>query len=198
MIAWHDKQNLSFTALVSAVCLSMVTAGCDDPPGPAGETAKGEVAAAPGRQLVEVEGLSTVELIGLLAHPNELTRTRAHARLHHFLVSDTDHPDYPERLTRFQKFAPHACRAGHEPQTLHILGLFAAQRDISSILVKQCLASDQPRVRATALELAHFSDNRIDAELLAFEPDRETLASYKIALRELGTAAASERLAGLE
>jgi hypothetical protein len=107
-------------------------------------------------QLVAVEGLGTVELIELLAHSNELTRTRAHLELLRYLVVEIDAPEYPDRLTLFHKFAPHACRARHESQTLHILGLFVAQEDISSILIKQCLRSPHARVRATTLELARF------------------------------------------
>ena len=149
-------------------------------------------------QIEEVDGLEVVALIDLLAHPNELTRTRAHLQLHGYLIDETAHPDHAERLTRFHKFAPHACKAGHEAQTLHILGLFAAQEDITSILVKQCLQSPDARVAATALEVAHFSDNRIDQELLAFVPGAETLASYKFALQKLGTAEALARLADLD
>ena len=149
----------------------------------------------PTPQLVPVDGLGTVELIGLLSHPNELTRTLAHQELWRQLVVETGAAEYPDRLTRFHKFAPHACKAGNEAQTLHILGLFAAQGDLSSILVKQCLSSPHPLVRATALELAHFADNPIDETLLAFEPDVATLASYLIALQRLGTAEAVARLA---
>lgn len=149
-------------------------------------------------QLVTVEGLGTVELIALLAHPNELIRTRAHLKLRRFLVEETEHPEFYDRLTLFHKHAPHACKQGHEAQTLHILGLFAAQEDISSILVKQCLRSNSAKVRATALEIAHFTDNRIDEELLAFAPDPETIESYRVALRNLGTAPALKRLAELE
>lgn len=149
-------------------------------------------------QMVTVEGLGTVELIALLAHPNELTRARAHIQLRHHLVEETEAPDYYDHLTLFHKHAPHACKKGHEAQTLHILGLFAAQEDISSILVKQCLRSDFARVRATALEIARFTDNRIDEELLAFVPDAETIASYRIALQNLGTPQARERLAEMK
>jgi len=145
-------------------------------------------------QLVMVEGLGVVDLIGLLAHPNELTRTRAHLVLLRYLVVDTEAPEFMDRFTRFHKYAPHACKAGNEAQTLHILGLFAAQEDISSILVKQCLRSPSSIVRATTLEIAHFSDNRVDDTLLAFEPDAETIASYRIALRKLGTSDALQRL----
>ncbi len=154
--------------------------------------------AEPIPQLVPVVGLGTVKLIGLLGHPNELTRTLAHQELWRLLIVETGAPEYPDRLTRFHKFAPHACKAGNEAQTLHILGLFAAQGDISSILVKQCLRSPHPRVRATALELAHFSDNPVNETLLAYEPDPATLASYRIALRKLGTAEAVARLAALD
>ncbi|MFT5105637.1 MAG: hypothetical protein ACI8XO_004832 [Verrucomicrobiales bacterium] len=153
-----------------------------------------EAVSEPARQLVAVNGLGTLELIALLANPNELTRTRAHQELLHYLVVETDHPEHPDRLTRFHKSAPHACRANHEAQTLHILGLFAAQRDISSILLKQCLRSPHPRVRATALELAHFADNEINEVLLAFDPDPATLPSYRIALRKLDTPEAARRL----
>ncbi len=146
-------------------------------------------------QLVRVDGLGIVELIGLLDHPNELTRTLAHQELWRQLVVETSAPQHPDRLTRFHKFAPHACKAGSEVQTLHILGLFAAQSDISSILLKQCLRSPHSRVRATALEFAHFSDNAVDETLLAFEPDPTTIVSYRIALQKLGTAEALERLA---
>jgi hypothetical protein len=147
---------------------------------------------------VTVEGFGTVELIALLAHPNELTRTRAHAELRRYLVEETEAPEYYDRLTLFHKHAPHACKRGHEAQTLHILGLFAAQKDISSILVKQCLRSESARVRGTALEIAHFTDNRIDEELLAFVPDAETVESYRIALKNLGTAQALKRLAEMK
>lgn len=151
-----------------------------------------------GLQIVEVEGLETLELIGLLAHPNELTRTRAHQVLLRYLVVEIKAPEFPDRFTRFHKFAPHACKAGHEAQTLHILGLFAAQKDISSILVKQCLLSPSAKVRATTLEIAHFSDNAVDDILLAFQPDPETIASYKIALRNLDTPNSLKRLKALE
>ena len=134
-------------------------------------------------QLVQVEGLGTVELIALLAHPNELTRTRAHIELRRCLVEETGAPEYYDHLTLFHKHAPHACKKGHEAQTLHILGLFAAQKDVTSILVKQCLRSDSAKVRATALEIAHYTDNRIDEALLAFVPDAETIESYRIASR---------------
>ena len=152
-----------------------------------------EKPAAP--QLVTVAGLGTVELIALLAHPNELTRTRAHNELLRYLVKETEDPEYYDHLTLFHKHAPHACKKGHEAQTLHILGLFAAQEDISSILVQQCLRSKSAKVRATALEIAHFADNRIDELLLAFEPDAETVESYRIALKNLGTKPALKRLA---
>ena len=169
---------------------------CSLPPscrGPeAGEPARPP--AEPGPQLALVDGLGTVELIGLLGHPNELTRTRAHQELWRYLVADTAAAEFADRLTKFHKYAPHACKAGNEAQTLHILGLFAAQLDISSILVDQCLRSPHPRVRATALELAHFSDNSVDDVILAFAPDPETLFSYKIALQKLGTPEAAARL----
>ena len=152
----------------------------------------------PGRQLEPVDGLGTRELIALLAHPNELTRTRAHLELRRYLVVETDAPDYADRLTLFHKHAPHACRGGHEAQTLHILGLFGAQEDISRTLIEQSLASPHALVRATALELAHHSDNPIDKTLLEFVPDADTLPSYRFALRKLDTAEAAERLATLE
>ena len=180
-----------FLGVTFILCLLLSSCG-----GPIGDEAV-ELPAKPEPQLVAVEGLGIVGLIELLAHPNELTRTRAHAELHRYVVVDTADPDYPERLTRFHKFAPHACRAGHEAQTLHILGLFAAQEDISSILITECLRSKHLRVRATALELARFSDNPLDEVLLAFSPDAATLASYEIALRHLGTPESEKRLAGL-
>jgi len=151
-----------------------------------------------GNGSVVVDGLGVVELIELLAHPNEQVQTRARLQLNAYLIDGTDDVDYAERLTRFHKFAPHACKAGHEAQTLHILELFAAQEDVSSILVKQCLASPKPRVRAKGLEVAHFSDNDLEAELLQFEPDAETLASYKFALEQMGTPRAEDRLETLE
>ncbi len=160
------------------------------------ETFASEKPAAP--QLVTVEGLRTVELIALLGHPNELTRTRAHTELRRYLVEETESPKYYDRLTLFHKHAPHACKQGHEAQTLHILGLFAAQEDISSILVRQCLRSESARVRATTLEIAHFADNRIDEVLLAFVPDAETVESYRIALQNLGTPQALKRLAEMK
>lgn len=153
---------------------------------------------APAPQVIEVEGLDTVRLIALLAHPNELTRTRAHFLLRQYLVEDQDSPEFYDRLTLFHKHAPHATKKNNEAQTLHILGLFAAQEDISSVLVKQCLRSEFARVRATVLEIAHFADNRIDRELIAFVPDAETTHSYRIALENLGTAEALERLKEIE
>ena len=192
-----DRGGIFRPIFVFGTLLCFVIASCQQP-GASAEEQETEPQTESGPQLAEIEGLATVELIKLLAHPNELTRVRAHQRLHRFLVVETEHADYADRLTRFQKYAPHACKANHEPQTLHILGLFAAQQDISSILVKQCLDSPHARVRATALELAHFSDNAIDEELLAFQPDRSTLASYKIALHKLGTPEAARRLAEIE
>ena len=156
-----------------------------------------EAQAEPSQGLAAVERSEMVELIGLLAHPNELNRARAHEQLLQYLVVDVDAPDYPDRLTLFHKFAPHACRADHEAQTLHILELFAAQEDITSILVVQCLRSPHASVRAAALELAHFSDNAVDEALLEFEPDAATLESYRIALKKLGTPEAAARLSRL-
>lgn len=182
----------SLASLIPAATMCLLLPSCGMPP-----ESEAQTISDTGAQLAVVEGLETVELIGLLAHPNELMRTRAHQELHRHLVVESGAVDYPERLTRFHKFAPHACKDDHEAQTLHILGLFAAQEDITSILVIQCLGSKHDRVRATALEVAHFSDNRIDDVLLAFDPDSATLASYKIALRNLGTAEARERLAEL-
>ena len=46
--------------------------------------------------------------------------------------------------------------------------------------------------------MAHFADNRIDQELIAFVPDDETIHSYRIALKNLGTAEALERLKEIE
>jgi hypothetical protein len=174
--------------LAAALCLLL----------PAISSAQATENADQAAQLVAVEGLGTLELVALLAHPNELTRTRAHQQLLRYLVVETGNPEYPQRLTLFHKHAPHACKKGPEAQTLHILGLFAAMEDISSILVKQCLRSPHPRVRATALELAHLSDNPIDEFLLAFEPDPDTLVSYRIALRKLGSPQAARRLAELK
>ena len=179
-------------SLITVAAMCLLVPSCGKP-----AESETQTISDPGPQLTVVEGLETVELIDLLAHPNELTRTRAHQELHRHLIVETEVVDYPERLTRFHKFAPHACKDDHEAQTLHILGLFAAQEDITSILLLQCLGSKHDRVRATALEVAHFSDNRIDAALLAFDPEPATLASYKIALRNLGTAEARERLAEL-
>ncbi len=140
---------------------------------------------------------STAELIALLAHPDALVRTRAHDTLLRYLATETGAPEFADRLTRFHKHAPHACKADHEAQTLYILGLFAELEDISSILIAQCLQSSHPRVRAAALEAAHFADNRIDGIILAYDPDPATLASYRIALRNLGTEEAAARLAAL-
>lgn len=184
------KPTLKVCAIFLGASLCLLFPSC-------GRSAEPEAPAANQAQLVAVEGLATVELIALLGYPNELTRTRAHLELLRYLVVDTGAAEYSERLTRFHKHAPHACKAEHEAQTLHILGLFAAQQDISSILVKQCLSSRHARVRATALELAHLSDNQIDETLLTFKPDPPTLASYRIALQKLGTRKSAQRLAEL-
>ena len=184
------KQTLKLCAIFLGGSLCLLSPSCR-------RSAEAETPLENPAQLVAVEGLATVELIALLAHPNELTRTRAHPELLRYLVVDIAAPEYPDRLTRFHKYAPHACKAEHEAQILHILGLFAAQQDISSILVNQCLRSEHARVRATALELAHLSDNPIGETLLAFDPDPTTLASYRIALQKLGTPEAAQRLAAL-
>ena len=174
------------TAAAAIICAALPS--CNEPEPPV----------RPAPENVAVESFGIVELIEQLAHPDADTRGDAVQKLERYLVGETGAPEYPDRLTQFHKHAPHACRAGNETQTLHILTLFAAQGDISSILVKQCLQSPHSRVRSAALDVAHFSDNPVDASLLAFEPDPETLDSYRSALRRLRTPDAIERLANFD
>ncbi len=118
-------------------------------------------------------------------------RYQAHLALHKALISDPDESSYFDTLTLFYKQAPKLCRIHqNELQTLHILHIFAAQRDISSVLLKESLNSKFESVQRTALQFAHYSDNSIQDELLRFHPTETTLSEYKSALLTLGTQAA--------
>ena len=180
-----NQRTLKLCAISLAGVLGLFLVACDR------EMRTDEISSVPR------EKNETIELIGQLADPDGSIRGRAYKELQRYIVVETDAPEFSERLTRFHKHAPHACKAENEAQTLSILNLFEAQQDITSVLVTQCLGSKHATVRAKALGLAYLSDNSISETLLAFDPDPKTAAAYTVALMKLGTPEALERIAEL-
>lgn len=125
-----------------------------------------------------------LQQIQQLGHTHADARFQAHRTLYQNLVLDTDHSAYFDRVTLLYKQAPHICKKeDNELQTLHILHLFAALEDISSVFLEQCLESHYTSVQKTALQFSIYSDNSLTKALQSYKPSSKTLAEYQLALR---------------